>query len=116
MFAPFPAVIDFKGNCSIQEDSNSLYVNISQNISAIISTHHLRRSWRDGFLELTIIVRLRSTHTSGRNSFFLYFFPFFFSAHGSTLHMRDEDEHRDDLQFGIDPSILLVGSMPKQLM
>lgn len=29
---------------------------------------------------------------------------------------RDEDKHRDGLQFGIDPSILLVGSMPKELM
>lgn len=28
----------------------------------------------------------------------------------------DEDKHSNVLQFGIDPSILLVGSMPKQLM
>lgn len=28
----------------------------------------------------------------------------------------DENKHRGGLQFGIDPSILLVGSMPERLM
>lgn len=65
---------NLKDNCWIQKDFNCLCVNLSQNISAIIFSFQLRRSWHDGFPELVIIVRLRSTHTSGRKSSFCLFF------------------------------------------
>lgn len=85
-----PAVIVFKDNCSVQKDSNCLCASISQNSSAIISSLHLLFGWRHTFSVLVIIVRLRSTCMCMRNSSF-----FFSNAHGSTLHVRDEDEHGD---------------------
>lgn len=61
---------------------------------------------------LLITVKLGSTYTSDRSSSMSSFLENIDQLDND----RNEDKHRGGLQFGIDPSILLVGSMPKQLM
>lgn len=86
------------------------YMGTFLKISPIISSIHLCCSSHNGFPEHVITVRLRSTYMSGRN------LACFVEPMVQLWCEHDEDKHSNGLQFGIDPSILLVGSMPKQLM
>lgn len=46
----------------------------------------------------------------------IFYFDSFLAHTAQLLSERDEDSHRDGLHLGIDSTILLVESMPKELM
>lgn len=46
----------------------------------------------------------------------IFYFDSFLAPTAQLLSERDEDNHRDGLHLGIDSTILLVESMPKELM